>query len=42
MPPRPVLTFFLWADGSYFDTIINDYQNSAHFIVPLNPITSPL
>ena len=39
MPSRPVLTLFLWADGSYFDSIINKYQNHPHFVVPLNPIT---
>lgn len=41
MPFGPVLTLFVWADGSYFDSIINNYQNMPHFIVPLNPTTSP-
>ena len=40
MPGRPVLTMFIWADGAYFDSIINDYQNIPHFIVPLNPTPS--
>ena len=41
MPSRPVLTLFLWEDGSHFDTIINGYQNSPHFVAPLNPFIPP-
>ena len=37
LPVRPVLVLYSWEDGSYFDTIMNEYQTKPHGLLPLDP-----
>lgn len=37
LPPRRILVFYMWEDDSYFDTIMNEYQNKPHGVQPFDP-----
>ena len=37
LQPRRILTFYMFESDSYFETILNEYQNKAHGVQPLNP-----
>ncbi|KAI4100062.1 MAG: hypothetical protein L6R37_005660 [Teloschistes peruensis] len=37
LPKRPILTIFAYEVDSYFETILNDYQNHPHGVRPIDP-----
>ena len=37
LPPRRILTFYIFESDSYFETIMNEYQNKPHGVQALNP-----